>query len=233
VRSWRCLDTTSATLSLPKCLTRKSRGWWRRAPSWPRQLLEESRARAGHRGQFTKRRDRTRRPGDGRCQKRPSPTGSKRRGWARRPSTTSCATGCFAPAVLGRTLSGGARPKRPDTRGTRVGIARHVAGAGRFQAHRKARAAIEQGPRDWVRYSEKYRRETKHDAAVGGILLVLSAGTWTPKRKGAWNPEKEKYWIAGRSLYRGASTRLAPALQPVWHKVLFDRARQHVQPFQK
>ena len=88
---------------------------------------------------------------------------------------------------------------------------------------------------EWVRYSEKYRRETNTMPQWAGSCWYYLRYLDPRNEKAAWDPEKEKYWMPVDLYIGGAEHAVLHLLYSrFWHKVLFDRGFVSTpEPFQK
>ena len=88
---------------------------------------------------------------------------------------------------------------------------------------------------DWVRYSEKYRRETNTMPQWAGSCWYYLRYLDPQNAEKAWDPEKEKYWMPVDLYVGGAEHAVLHLLYSrFWHKVLFDRGLvSTAEPFQR
>ncbi len=88
---------------------------------------------------------------------------------------------------------------------------------------------------DWVRYSEKYRRETNTMPQWAGSCWYYLRYLDPRNQEQPWAPEKERYWMPVDLYVGGAEHAVLHLLYSrFWHKVLFDRGYvSTVEPFQK
>jgi leucyl-tRNA synthetase len=88
---------------------------------------------------------------------------------------------------------------------------------------------------EWVRYSEKYRRETNTMPQWAGSCWYYLRYLDPKNEKLAWDCEKEKYWMPVDLYIGGAEHAVLHLLYSrFWHKVLFDRGFVSTpEPFQK
>ena len=88
---------------------------------------------------------------------------------------------------------------------------------------------------EWVRYSEKYRRETNTMPQWAGSCWYYLRYLDPKNEKLAWDCEKEKYWMPVDLYIGGAEHAVLHLLYSrFWHKVLFDRGLVSTpEPFQK
>ncbi|MDR3623100.1 MAG: leucine--tRNA ligase [Paludisphaera borealis] len=89
--------------------------------------------------------------------------------------------------------------------------------------------------KEWVRYSERFRRETNTMPQWAGSCWYYLRYI-DPKNGGqAWEPEKEKYWMPVDLYVGGAEHAVLHLLYSrFWHKVLFDRDLVSTpEPFQR
>ncbi len=114
-------------------------------------------------------------------------------------------------------------------------IAAALAGNGRLQAVRPTGTAAGQGKGlalgDAQRQALQARNE--HHAAVGRLVLVLSALSRSEERQAFCDPEKGSYWMPVDLYVGGAEHAVLHLLYSrFWHKVLFDRGHVHTpEPF--
>ena len=89
--------------------------------------------------------------------------------------------------------------------------------------------------KEWVRYSEKYRRETNTMPQWAGSCWYYLRYLDPKNEKVAWDPEKEKYWMPVDLYVGGAEHAVLHLLYSrFWHKVLFDRGLVSTpEPFQE
>ncbi len=88
---------------------------------------------------------------------------------------------------------------------------------------------------DWVRYSERYRRETNTMPQWAGSCWYYLRYLDPRNAEQAWDPEKEKYWMPVDLYVGGAEHAVLHLLYSrFWHKVLFDRGLVSTpEPFQR
>ena len=88
---------------------------------------------------------------------------------------------------------------------------------------------------EWVRYSEKYRRETNTMPQWAGSCWYYLRYIDPHNDKLPWDPEKERYWLPVDLYVGGAEHAVLHLLYSrFWHKVLFDRGLVSTpEPFQK
>ena len=88
---------------------------------------------------------------------------------------------------------------------------------------------------EWVKYSEKYRRETNTMPQWAGSCWYYLRYIDPHNTKAAWDPEKERYWLPVDLYVGGAEHAVLHLLYSrFWHKVLFDRGLVcTAEPFQK
>ncbi len=88
---------------------------------------------------------------------------------------------------------------------------------------------------EWVRYSEKYRRETNTMPQWAGSCWYYLRYLDPDNDKLPWDPEKERYWMPVDLYVGGAEHAVLHLLYSrFWHKVLFDRGLVSTpEPFQK
>ncbi len=88
---------------------------------------------------------------------------------------------------------------------------------------------------EWVRYSEKYRRETNTMPQWAGSCWYYLRYIDPHNDKMPWDPEKERYWLPVDLYIGGAEHAVLHLLYSrFWHKVLFDRGLVSTsEPFQK
>jgi leucyl-tRNA synthetase len=78
--------------------------------------------------------------------------------------------------------------------------------------------------RDWVHYSDAYRRETNTMPQWAGSCWYYLRYLDPDNNQKAWDPEKEKYWMPVDLYVGGAEHAVLHLLYSrFWHKVLFDR----------
>ena len=89
--------------------------------------------------------------------------------------------------------------------------------------------------KDWVKYSEKYRRETNTMPQWAGSCWYYLRYIDPHNDKLPWDPEKERYWLPVDLYVGGAEHAVLHLLYSrFWHKVLFDRGLvSTAEPFQK
>ena len=89
--------------------------------------------------------------------------------------------------------------------------------------------------KDWVRYSERYRRETNTMPQWAGSCWYYLRYLDPRNAERAWDPEKEKYWMPVDLYVGGAEHAVLHLLYSrFWHKVLFDRGLVSTpEPFQR
>ena len=89
--------------------------------------------------------------------------------------------------------------------------------------------------KDWVRYSERYRRETNTMPQWAGSCWYYLRYLDPRNGQRAWDPEKEKYWMPVDLYVGGAEHAVLHLLYSrFWHKVLFDRGLVSTpEPFQR
>jgi leucyl-tRNA synthetase len=89
--------------------------------------------------------------------------------------------------------------------------------------------------KEWVKYSEKYRRETNTMPQWAGSCWYYLRYIDPHNAKLAWDPEKERYWLPVDLYVGGAEHAVLHLLYSrFWHKVLYDRGLvSTVEPFQK
>jgi leucyl-tRNA synthetase len=89
--------------------------------------------------------------------------------------------------------------------------------------------------KDWVRYSEKYRRETNTMPQWAGSCWYYLRYIDPHNGKLPWDPEKEKYWLPVDLYVGGAEHAVLHLLYSrFWHKVLYDWGLvSTAEPFQK
>ena len=88
---------------------------------------------------------------------------------------------------------------------------------------------------EWVKYSEKYARETNTMPQWAGSCWYYLRYLDPKNDKQPWSPEKEKYWMPVNLYVGGAEHAVLHLLYSrFWHKVLFDRGHvSTIEPFQK
>jgi leucyl-tRNA synthetase len=88
---------------------------------------------------------------------------------------------------------------------------------------------------EWVRYSEKYRRETNTMPQWAGSCWYYLRYLDPKNAERPWDPEKERYWMPVDLYVGGAEHAVLHLLYSrFWHKVLFDRGHVSTpEPFQK
>ena len=89
--------------------------------------------------------------------------------------------------------------------------------------------------KDWVKYSEQYRRETNTMPQWAGSCWYYLRYIDPHNDKLPWDPEKERYWLPVDLYVGGAEHAVLHLLYSrFWHKVLFDRGLvSSAEPFQK
>ena len=89
--------------------------------------------------------------------------------------------------------------------------------------------------KDWVKYSEKYRRETNTMPQWAGSCWYYLRYIDPHNDKLPWDPEKERYWLPVDLYVGGAEHAVLHLLYSrFWHKVLFDWGLvSSAEPFQK
>ena len=89
--------------------------------------------------------------------------------------------------------------------------------------------------KEWVRYSERYRRETNTMPQWAGSCWYYLRYLDPQNAERAWDPEKEKYWMPVDLYVGGAEHAVLHLLYSrFWHKVLFDRGLVSTpEPFQR
>ncbi len=89
--------------------------------------------------------------------------------------------------------------------------------------------------KDWVRYSEKFERETNTMPQWAGSCWYYLRFLDPRNDKAPWDPEKEKYWMPVDLYIGGAEHAVLHLLYSrFWHKVLFDRGLVSTpEPFRK
>jgi leucyl-tRNA synthetase len=87
----------------------------------------------------------------------------------------------------------------------------------------------------WVRYSDKYRRETNTMPQWAGSCWYYLRYIDPKNGQKPWDPEKERYWMPVDLYVGGAEHAVLHLLYSrFWHKVLFDRGRvSTLEPFQR
>jgi leucyl-tRNA synthetase len=87
----------------------------------------------------------------------------------------------------------------------------------------------------WVRYSEKFRRETNTMPQWAGSCWYYLRYLDPKNTKAPWDPALEKYWMPVDLYVGGAEHAVLHLLYSrFWHKVLFDLGYVHTpEPFQK
>ncbi len=88
---------------------------------------------------------------------------------------------------------------------------------------------------DWVRYSEKYRRETNTMPQWAGSCWYFLRYIDPKNDREPWDSELERYWMPVDLYVGGAEHAVLHLLYSrFWHKVLFDRGRVSTpEPFNK
>ena len=132
--------------------------------------------------------------------KRKSPPGSNRKVSARRPSTTSCATGCSAGSATGasRSRSSGRRTppaicitkRLPESR-----VAAAAAAARRLQAHARRPAAAR--PREGLGESARRLARARPTPCRNGpaVAGITSATSTRRTQQSSCGNEAERYWM--------------------------------------
>jgi leucyl-tRNA synthetase len=89
--------------------------------------------------------------------------------------------------------------------------------------------------KEWVRYSDSYRRETNTMPQWAGSCWYYLRYLDPQNDKLAWDPEKEKYWMPVDLYIGGAEHAVLHLLYSrFWHKVLYDRGYVSTpEPFRK
>ncbi len=89
--------------------------------------------------------------------------------------------------------------------------------------------------KEWVRYSDKARRETNTMPQWAGSCWYFLRYIDPKNDQVAWAPEKERYWMPVDLYVGGAEHAVLHLLYSrFWHKVLYDRGYvSTVEPFQK
>jgi leucyl-tRNA synthetase len=89
--------------------------------------------------------------------------------------------------------------------------------------------------KEWVRYSEKFERETNTMPQWAGSCWYYLRFLDPKNDKAPWGPEKEKYWMPVDLYIGGAEHAVLHLLYSrFWHKVLFDRGLVSTpEPFRK
>jgi leucyl-tRNA synthetase len=89
--------------------------------------------------------------------------------------------------------------------------------------------------KEWVRYSEKARRETNTMPQWAGSCWYFLRYIDPKNDQAAWQPEKERYWMPVDLYVGGAEHAVLHLLYSrFWHKVLYDRGYvSTVEPFQR
>ncbi|MDG3006319.1 leucine--tRNA ligase [Paludisphaera mucosa] len=89
--------------------------------------------------------------------------------------------------------------------------------------------------KDWVRYSETFRRETNTMPQWAGSCWYYLRYIDPANAERAWDPEKEKHWLPVDLYVGGAEHAVLHLLYSrFWHKVLFDRGLVSTpEPFQR
>jgi leucyl-tRNA synthetase len=88
---------------------------------------------------------------------------------------------------------------------------------------------------EWVRYSEKFRRETNTMPQWAGSCWYYLRYLDPKNTQAPWDPGLEKYWMPVDLYVGGAEHAVLHLLYSrFWHKVLFDLGHTHtLEPFQK
>jgi leucyl-tRNA synthetase len=88
---------------------------------------------------------------------------------------------------------------------------------------------------EWVRYSDRYRRETNTMPQWAGSCWYYLRYIDPHNQLAPWSPEKEKYWLPVDLYVGGAEHAVLHLLYSrFWHKLLFDRGLVSTpEPFQK
>jgi leucyl-tRNA synthetase len=89
--------------------------------------------------------------------------------------------------------------------------------------------------KEWVRYSDLYRRETNTMPQWAGSCWYYLRYLDPRNDTHAWDPEKEKYWMPVDLYVGGAEHAVLHLLYSrFWHKVLYDRGLvSTAEPFQR
>jgi len=89
--------------------------------------------------------------------------------------------------------------------------------------------------KEWVRYSEAFRRETNTMPQWAGSCWYYLRYIDPTNAERGWDPEKEKYWLPVDLYVGGAEHAVLHLLYSrFWHKVLFDRGLVSTpEPFQR
>ena len=89
--------------------------------------------------------------------------------------------------------------------------------------------------KEWVRYSEKFERETNTMPQWAGSCWYYLRYLDPANGKAPWDPEKESYWMPVDLYIGGAEHAVLHLLYSrFWHKVLFDRGLVSTpEPFRK
>src|SRR5262249_7925706 len=88
---------------------------------------------------------------------------------------------------------------------------------------------------EWVRYSDKARRETNTMPQWAGSCWYYLRYIDPRNSQRPWDPEKERYWMPVDLYVGGAEHAVLHLLYSrFWHKVLFDRGLvSTIEPFQR
>ena len=200
-----------------------------------RRPARPGRGRAGRLGQFAERRDRARRPADRRGEGRHHRLAGEARARQEDDQLQAARLAVLAPAVLGRAVPG--RARRATTARTRSPSrsCRSACPSWRTSSRPASPSRRSSKAKDWVRYSEKYRRETNTMPQWAGSCWYYLRYIDPHNDKLPWDPEKERYWMPVDLYVGGAEHAVLHLLYSrFWHKVLFDRGLvSTAEPFRK
>ena len=162
------------------------------------------------------------------------------RGVGQRPHAIQTARlAVLAPALLGRAVPDPAPIGRRHRAAAGGCLPLLAPGAGRLQADggRRSAAGTGEGLGAHERSGDRPASAARdqHDAAMGRLVLVLSALCRSRQRTAPIDPEKEKYWMPVDLYVGGAEHAVLHLLYArFWHKVLYDIGLVSTkEPFQK
>ena len=174
------------------------------------------RGRAGHRRQFAEQRDLARRSAHGRGQGRDHRLAGTSAGLARRRSTISCATGCFRASGTGASRFRSCSTKTTARRRSPNPSCRFGCPSSKISNRPASPSRPLSKAKDWVKYSEQYRRETNTMPQWAGSCWYYLRYIDPHNDKLPVGPGKRTVLAAGGPLRRrGRARRSPPALQPV------------------